>query len=103
MLSLTQTWDTTNNVTKDNRKVLKASDFGTSAAKVVTLAEVEDSPGTYKAQIRIRIWAEGTDNEAKIPLAGGIFTTHLEFQGVNFNGEPPSNPSSEGSDTGVGA
>ena len=41
-----------------------------------------DGTPIYSAHIRIRIWAEGTDREAKIPLAGGIFTTHLEFRGV---------------------
>lgn len=47
-----------------------------------------DGTPIYSAHIRIRIWAEGTDREAKIPLAGGIFTTHLEFQGVPITETP---------------
>lgn len=33
----------------------------------------------YTSHIVIRIWVEGTDREAKTPLANGIFTTSLHF------------------------
>lgn len=56
----------------DDSALLRLASAGTSG----------DGTPIYSAHIRIRIWAEGTDREAKIPLAGGIFTTHLEFQGV---------------------
>lgn len=56
----------------DDSSLLRLASAGTSG----------DGTPIYSAHIRIRIWAEGTDREAKIPLAGGIFTTHLEFQGV---------------------
>lgn len=65
------------------------SALSTKAQLVVTLQEVERS---YKAHIRIKIWAEGTDREAKVPLSGGIFKTHLEFQGVTSGAEAPTNP-----------
>lgn len=68
-----------------------ASDFFDQNNKVVTLNPVNGGT-SYKAHIRIKIWAEGTDREAKIPLAGGIFTTHLEFLGVT-KGETPTEPS----------
>ncbi|MGN0455805.1 MAG: hypothetical protein ACI4F2_03010 [Acutalibacteraceae bacterium] len=51
-----------------------------TAKPVVTLQKKGD--GNYKAHIRVKIWVEGTDREAKIPLAGGKFSTHLAFQGV---------------------
>lgn len=51
-----------------------------TAKPVVTLQKQGD--GNYKAHIRVKIWVEGTDREAKIPLAGGKFSTHLAFQGV---------------------
>ena len=59
--------------------------------KVVTLVKPLGSQ-SYIAHIRIRIWAEGTDREAKMPLAGGIFKTHLEFQGVPKDTTAPTNP-----------
>lgn len=46
---------------------------------VVTL---KDTGNSYMAHIRVKIWVEGTDREAEIPLAGGIFSTHLDFQGL---------------------
>ncbi|MGN0441489.1 MAG: hypothetical protein ACI4FO_02160 [Acutalibacteraceae bacterium] len=49
---------------------------------VAVLQQTSDPTGqSYMAHIRVVIWAEGTDREAKIPLAGGIFKTHLVFQG----------------------
>lgn len=52
-----------------------------SDTPVVKLAETSSNSGEYKAHIRIKIWVEGTDREAKSPLAGGIFSTQLRFQG----------------------
>lgn len=48
--------------------------------QIATLAKIDDS-GYYKAHIKVRIWAEGTDREAKLPLAGGIFDNILKFEG----------------------
>lgn len=42
---------------------------------IATLTEEND----YKAHIVIRIWVEGTDNEAQTPLAEGIFDIALHF------------------------
>lgn len=65
------------------------SQLGDSPLLRLTNAGTEgDGTPIYLAHIRIRIWAEGTDREAKIPLAGGIFTTHLEFQGVPITETP---------------
>lgn len=62
---------------------------------VIKLEKPDESPqSSYMAHIRIRIWVEGTDREAKMPLAGGIFKTHLEFQGVLTGTEAPTNPTS---------
>ena len=47
---------------------------------IATLAKIDNS-GYYKAHIKVRIWAEGTDREAKTPLAGGIFDNILMFEG----------------------
>lgn len=48
---------------------------------IVTLAKRNDTDRYYTAHIRVRIWAEGTDREAKTPLAGGTFNTELVFEG----------------------
>lgn len=49
---------------------------------VVTLKQKGNNPNSdYYGHIRVRIWIEGTDREAKIPLAGGKFATHLAFFG----------------------
>lgn len=49
---------------------------------IVTLVKRSDTDQYYTAHIRVRIWAEGTDREAKTPLAGGTFNTHLVFEGI---------------------
>ncbi len=48
---------------------------------IVTLTKTNDTDRYYTAHIRVRIWAEGTDREAKTPLAGGTFNTELVFEG----------------------
>ncbi|MGN0454618.1 MAG: hypothetical protein ACI4G1_05530 [Ruminococcus sp.] len=45
------------------------------------LSKSNDDDVYYKAHIRVRIWAEGTDREAKTPLADGIFNNLLDFTG----------------------
>lgn len=47
--------------------------------KVATLAKTKETDEYYTAMIYIRIWAEGTDRDAKTPLANGIFDTSLHF------------------------
>ena len=64
--------------TKTSTGYLLSNDL--TAKPVVTLQKQGD--GNYKAHIRVKIWVEGTDREAKIPLAGGKFSIHLAFQGV---------------------
>ena len=39
----------------------------------------------YTGQIKIRIWVEGTDREAKTPLVNGIFNTQLVFNGTKVS------------------
>lgn len=56
---------------------LLTSDLNTKP--VVSLEKQSDNK--YKGHIRVKIWVEGTDREAKIPLAGGSFSVHLAFQG----------------------
>lgn len=70
-------WTTLPAASKDATGYLLSSQLNTKP--VVTLKEQTD--GNYKAHIRVKIWIEGTDREAKIPLANGIFATHLVFQG----------------------
>lgn len=53
------------------------------APEIVKLAKIDNS-GYYKAHIKVRIWVEGTDREAKTPLAGGIFNNLLNFEGFNI-------------------
>ena len=50
------------------------------APTIASLSEIDQS-GYYKAHIKVRIWVEGTDREAKTPLAGGIFKNLLVFEG----------------------
>lgn len=71
---------TLNPATATSSGYLLTSDLDKNIKPVVTLTEQDD--GNYKAHIRIKIWVEGTDREAKIPLAGGIFSANLWFQGV---------------------
>lgn len=53
-----------------------------SADNKIAVAKLKKANTTdtyYTAHIVIRIWAEGTDREAKTPLADGIFNTSLHF------------------------
>lgn len=49
--------------------------------KLLTLAKATGNATYYTGKIVMRIWAEGTDREAKAPLAEGIFNTSLHFVG----------------------
>ncbi len=66
---------------------LPSTAYFTDISKAPTMATLSkmDNSGYYKAHMRIRIWAEGTDREAKIPLAGGIFDNILMFEGHRMN------------------
>ncbi len=50
--------------------------------KIVTLTKENADDEFYTAHIVIRIWVEGTDREAKTPLADGIFDVSLHFTSV---------------------
>ena len=47
--------------------------------KIITLEKENETDEYYTAHIVMRIWAEGTDREAKTPLADGIFEASLHF------------------------
>lgn len=51
---------------------------------IVTLTK-DPASDYYKGQIKVRIWVEGTDNEAKTPLVNGIFNTKLVFNGTKVS------------------
>lgn len=51
------------------------------SASAVTLTPTEGDT-YYKGQITLRIWAEGTDRDALVPLMGGKFSTSIEFSGT---------------------
>lgn len=76
---------TLNKATLDTSGYLLSGDLNTKP--VVRLTKQSDD--NYKAHIRIKIWVEGTDREAKIPLAGGIFSTTLLFQGKEVTTTTP--------------
>lgn len=50
-----------------------------SKIAVATLTKEKASDTYYKAHIVMRIWVEGTDREAKTPLAEGMFKTSFHF------------------------
>ena len=63
----------------------EAIEWPTSSTDSTTSSELTEESKTakttyYTAKIYIRIWVEGTDREAKTPLAGGIFNTKLHFK-----------------------
>ena len=47
--------------------------------KIVTLTKENEDDEFYTAHIVMRIWVEGTDREAKTPLADGVFNMSLNF------------------------
>ncbi len=50
--------------------------------KIVTLTKENEDDAYYTAHIVIRIWVEGTDREAKTPLADGVFNVSLHFTSI---------------------
>lgn len=79
----------TNVLTTLNRVSTNVSSFPTTNPIVDDLNYIENVPLVvlqqdgeyYKGHIKVRIWAEGTDDEAKTPLAFGTFNTSLKFIG----------------------
>ncbi len=73
---------------KSAQTELSSDLYFTKISDCPTLAKLEvlDDSGYYKAHIKVRIWAEGTDREAKTPLAGGIFNNILKFTGSKIEG-----------------
>lgn len=47
--------------------------------KIASLAKANTNDEFYTAHIVMRVWVEGTDREAKTPLADGIFDMSLHF------------------------
>ncbi|MBE6794471.1 MAG: hypothetical protein E7532_05970 [Ruminococcaceae bacterium] len=47
--------------------------------KIATLTKENEDDEYYTAHIVIRLWVEGTDREAKTPLADGVFDVSLNF------------------------
>lgn len=47
--------------------------------KIATLTKANDEDEYFEAHIVMRIWVEGTDREALVPLADGIFDMSLHF------------------------
>lgn len=52
---------------------------GDGAVAVATLAKAKNTDEYYTAHIIMRVWVEGTDRDALIPLADGIFNMSLHF------------------------
>ncbi len=55
-----------------------SADVKVGNTKIATLSK-EDGDEYYTAHIVMRVWVEGTDREAKTPLADGIFDMSLHF------------------------
>lgn len=83
--------NTTGYNTLTNVKLTKDLTMGAGSVPVARLAKRDDNPDSnFYGHIRVRIWIEGTDREAKIPLAGGKFATHLEFYGQSTEATEPT-------------
>lgn len=50
--------------------------------KIATLTKANASDDYYTAHIVVRVWVEGTDREAALPLADGIFNMSLCFTAI---------------------
>ncbi|MCQ4021515.1 MULTISPECIES: hypothetical protein [unclassified Ruminococcus] len=50
-----------------------------SGLPIVSLTKANPDDAYYTGHIKVRIWIEGTDREAKTPLVNGIFNTKLVF------------------------
>lgn len=51
--------------------------------KIATLTKANETDQYYTAHIVVRVWVEGTDREAKLPLADGIFNLSLCFTSIS--------------------
>lgn len=56
-------------------------------APIVELKKTKETDEYYTGHIKVRIWLEGTDREAKTPLQDGVFHTILAFTGTLVNDE----------------
>lgn len=65
--------------TTDNDSTIIGTKSPDNKIAVAKLEKANTTDTYYTAHIVIRIWAEGTDREAKTPLADGIFNTSLHF------------------------
>ena len=54
-------------------------DTDTIGVMIAELKKADETSEFYTAKITMRIWVEGTDNEAQIPLAEGRFNFDLHF------------------------
>ena len=57
----------------------KLSTVRVGETKIATLKKENSDDEYFTAHIVMRIWAEGTDRDAKTPLADGIFDTSFHF------------------------
>ena len=71
------------NLTPANNIVTNLSHV--SGLSLVTLEKDKTTDEYYTGKIKIRIWVEGTDREAKTPLVNGVFFTQLVFNGTKVS------------------
>lgn len=50
--------------------------------KIASLTKANETDEYYTAHIVVRVWVEGTDREAELPLADGIFNLSLSFTSI---------------------
>lgn len=72
LFTSTQNWS-------ENDLIKNAATTKVCDTKIVTLTKASEDDGYYTAHIVMRIWVEGTDREAKTPLADGLFDLLLHF------------------------
>lgn len=70
-----------NGTAEDHSSTVKTEFTDLKTASAVTLKKANGDT-YYKGQIILRIWAEGTDRDALVPLMGGKFKTEIEFSGT---------------------
>ena len=64
------------------------SDLSDNDKNVPLVRLQKDSDSDYYiGHIKLRIWVEGTDREAKIPLVNGKFSNNLVFKGEEIKEE----------------
>lgn len=72
LFTSTQNWS-------ENDLIENAATTKVCDTKIVTLTKASEDDEYYTAHIVMRIWVEGTDREAKTPLADGLFDLLLHF------------------------